>query len=128
MKTTAFLSILILLISTNQAFAYGSSSSSSKKSCKKPQFSQFNPKHLATISSGSTFDFIASANTIPDSIEVKIKNQPLAIQVNKENNHYRIRGKLPTDLKASYTGITIQAFGAKKCRGNGGWLVNISEE
>ncbi|MCK5121104.1 MAG: hypothetical protein KAQ91_03930 [Methylococcales bacterium] len=126
MKTTAFLSILLLLISTNQAFAYGSSSS--KKSCKKPQFSQFNPKHLATISSGSTFDFIASANTIPDSIEVKIKNQPLAIQVNKESNHYRIRGKLPTDLKTSYARIAIQAFAAKKCRGNGGWLVNISEE
>lgn len=125
METQSFLSILLLLISTNQAFAYGSSSS--KKSCKKPKFSQFNPKHLATITQEETFDFIASANTIPDSIEVKIKNQPISIQINQENNHYRISGNLPKDLKADYARLSIQAFAAKKCRGNGGWLLKITE-
>ena len=118
---------VILLLSANSAAAYGSSSSS-KKACKKPKFSQFTPPALAVVPAGSAFSFVTPLSTRPETIQVKIKQQPIEIQIQKEQSKYVVTGTLPADLTASHARINITATGAKKCKGSDGWLIKIAEQ
>ena len=119
--------LLIVVVSANNAGAYGSGSSS-KKACKKPKFSQFSPSHLSNVSPHSDFSFTASAATKPDSIQVSIKEKPVVVKVSKQNNTFLVTGKLPDSLKGTHARINIQATGPKNCKGKDGWLLNITDE
>ncbi len=51
MKLNKLTVVFIFSIFSSNALAYGSSSSS-KKACKKPKFTQFTPAHLAVVVPG----------------------------------------------------------------------------
>lgn len=126
MKILKVFVLFISIISANNAAAYGSSSS--KKACSKPKFSEFTPPHLSDVSPHSDFSFTASSATLPDSIQVSVKNKPLAVNVSKKNNKFLVTGKLPENLKGTHARINIQATGPKKCKGKDGWLLKIKNK
>ena len=127
MKILKVCLLLIVVVSANNAGAYGSGSSS-KKACKKPKFSQFTPAHLSTVSPHSDFSFTASSATTPGSIQVSIKEKPVVVEVSKKNNSFLVTGTLPDSLQATHARINIQATGPKKCKGKDGWLLKIRDE
>lgn len=126
MKSYKPLWILMLIIATSNVWAYGSSSSS-KKVCNKPKFSEFVPANNAKVSAKSAFSFVASASTNPDSIIVTIKDQPVAVTVTPKNQGFQVTGILPDTLKGNFARITITADGPNQCKGSDGWLVKIIE-
>ena len=125
MKTTKLFWIFGLTIISTQVFAYGSSSST--KSCTKPHFSEFVPADKAQVAPQSTFSFTASAATNPKSIVVDIKKQPVAVTVTPKGQGYQVSGTLPSDLKATTARINITAESPSNCKGNDGWLINITD-
>jgi len=126
MNTIKLITVLILTVFSSNLLAYGSSSSS-KKACNKPKFTQFTPPHLAVVAAQSEFSFQTSASTNPDSIEVSVKNQPVEITIDKVNNAYSVTGKLPASLKGTFARVQIEAKGTNNCKGSDGWLLNIEE-
>jgi len=127
MKSYKSLWILVSIIATSNAWAYGSSSSS-KKACNKPKFSEFIPTNNAEIAAKSAFSFVASANTNPESIIVTIKDQPVAVTVTPKNQSFLVTGTLPdTIIKGNFARINITADGSNQCKGSDGWLVKIIE-
>ena len=116
----------MLIIATSNVWAYGSSSSS-KKACNKPKFSEFVPTNNAEIAAKSAFSFVASANTNPESIIVTIKDQPIAVTVTPKNQGFQVTGILPDTLTGNFARISISADGPNKCKGSDGWLVKVIE-
>lgn len=125
MKTIKLCCLLGLTLMSTQVFSYGSSSSS--KSCTKPQFSEFTPVNNAQVAPQSTFSFTASSATNPKSIAVDIKKQAAAITVTPKNQGYQIAGKLPAGLRNTTARINITAESPSNCKANDGWLINITE-
>ena len=126
MKAYKTLWILTLMVVTSNVWAYGSSSSS-KKACDKPRFSDFSPVNNAEVGAKSAFSFIASANTNPDSIIVTVKNQSVAVTITPKNQSFLVAGTLPDTLKGDFARINIAADGPNQCKGSDGWLVKIIE-
>ncbi len=126
MKAYNTLWILTLMVVTSNVWAYGSSSSS-KKACDKPKFSEFSPINNAQVAAKSAFSFIASANTNPDSIIVTVKNQPIDVTITPKNQNFLVAGTLPDTLKGDFARINIAADGPNQCKGSDGWLVKIIE-
>ena len=127
MNTIKILMVFILVAFSTNASAYGSSSSS-KKACKKPKFSQFTPPHLTAVAAQSEFSFLASALTNPESIVVSIKKQAVDVTINKTNNGYSVKGKLPATLQGAFARVNINAKGTNNCKGNDGWLLKIEAQ
>jgi hypothetical protein len=125
MKTTTVFWLLGLTMISTQVFAYGSSSSA--KSCTKPHFSDFVPADKAEVVPQSAFSFTASSATNPKTIIVDIKKQTVAITITPKGQGYQVSGLLPSDLKGTIARINITAESPSNCKGNDGWLVNISE-
>jgi len=125
MKAYKTLWILTLMVVTSNVWAYGSSSS--KKACDKPRFSDFSPVNNAQVVAKSAFSFIASANTNPDSIIVTVKNQPVEVTITPKNESFLVAGTLPDTLKGDFARINIAADGPNQCKGSDGWLVKIIE-
>lgn len=118
--------VLTVAIFSNNLWAYGGGGSkSSKKACTEPKFSEFQPVHLAEAAPGSEISFNASALTNPSTIKVDVKSIPIDVDVEKLNNGYTIKGKLPASLQNTYARVTINAKGTNKCKGQGGWLLKI---
>ncbi|MCK5664140.1 MAG: hypothetical protein KAI17_11675 [Thiotrichaceae bacterium] len=126
MKINKLIMIFLLSIFSVNALAYGSSSS--KKVCKKPKFTQFSPPHLAAVAPESEFSFLTSALTNPTSIEVRVKKQLVEVSIEKMNNGYSVTGKLPSSLQDTYARIDIKAKGTNNCKANDGWLLNIEKQ
>ncbi|MBT3813193.1 MAG: hypothetical protein HOE45_03125 [Gammaproteobacteria bacterium] len=126
MKNFKFVSLIILTIFSTNLYAYGSSSSS-KKACKKPKFTQFTPPHLTAVAAQSEFSFQASMLTNPDSIEVSVKKQPVEVTISKVNNAYTVSGRLPKTLTGTFARVKIDAKGINNCKGSDGWLLKIEE-
>ena len=125
MNTMKLFIVFILVAFCTNASAYGSSSS--KKACKKPKFSQFTPPHLTAVTPQSEFSFLASALTNPKSIVVSIKKQAVEVSINKLNNGYSVSGKLPASLQGDFARVDIKATGTNNCKGNDGWLLKIEK-
>lgn len=127
MKLLTNVSLIGLILLNGSVWAYGGGGSSSTKACAKPKFSEFTPAEKAEAKAGSEFSFIASANTYPDSISVTVKDIPVTLNVNDKNGTaFKVSGKLPDSLKDNYARISINAEGANKCKGTGGWLLKIT--
>ncbi|MFI3223354.1 MAG: hypothetical protein QX191_10010 [Methylococcaceae bacterium] len=125
MKLKFYVFLILLLVSSN-LWAYGSSSSS--KSCTKPEFSQFIPAENSTIAAGASFSFLASANTYPTTIKVTVKGLPVELSITpKDAAGFLVKGTLPKALHDDFARISINAEGQKNCKGDGGWLVNIAK-
>lgn len=126
MKQYNYLWFFILMLATGASWAYGSSSSS--KSCTKPEFSHFVPSENAEVAAGSSFSFSASANTYPTTVKVTVKGLPATLKITPRNEGgFQVNGTLPTSLKSVYARISITADGPNNCKGDGGWLVKIAE-
>ena len=125
MKILRFICLFGLAVTSTQVLAYGSSSSS--KSCVKPQFSAFTPPEKTKVAPKSNFSFVASATTNPKSIEVTIKQQAVDITVAPNSQGYLVSGTLPADLKGVMARISIDAKTQSQCQGGGGWLIKISD-
>ena len=102
------LAFLVMGIAAN-AWAYGSSSST--KSCTKPKFSDFFPADKSEVAPESEFSFSASSVPYPDSIDVRVKKQPVEVTISEKNGTYRVTGKLPDSLRNTYARISISAEG-----------------
>ena len=128
MKLTNYLCLLGLMLITNNSWAYGGGSSSTK-ACAKPKFSEFVPAENTEVASGAAFSFIASSNTHPESIKVTAKGLPTAINVTPQNagSSFKVTGTLPESLKGTYARIAIDASAQNNCPGAGGWLIKIAE-
>ena len=124
MKAYKTLWILTLIIATSNAWSYGSTSST-KKACNKPKFSEFIPANNAEVSAKSAFSFVASANTNPESISVTVKNLPVTVTVTPKNQGFQVTGTLPETLKGIVARISSAADGPNQCKGSDGWLVKI---
>ncbi|MGZ8136359.1 MAG: hypothetical protein ACXW1W_04555 [Methylococcaceae bacterium] len=124
MRLANTLWILALTIASNNVWAYGGSSSS-KKACAKPKFTEFTPANNAQVAANSTFSFVASAGTNPESIVVTVKGQPVEVTITPKNQVFEVTGKLPDTLKGDFARININADGPNQCKGSDGWLVKV---
>lgn len=114
------------MILASASWAYGSGSSS--KSCTKPVFTHFVPAENTEVTTGSSFSFSASANTLPNTIKVAVKGLPTVLKVTPRNEGgFQVSGTLPDSLKGAYARIAITADGQNNCKGDGGWLLKIAE-
>jgi len=127
MNFIKFLTVLILAVFSTHASAYGSSSSS-KKSCKKPKMSQFTPDDKSVVAAESEFSFTTSVLTNPDNIVVTVKKLPVPVTVESEGNAYKVTGKLPATLQDTYARVTINAVGTNGCKTSDGWLLKIESK
>ena len=128
MKTLKFLMVFIFIALSANVFAgYGSSSSSSKTSCKPPKIIQYTPAHLSVVSSNSDFSIEVSSLTIPKSIEVTIKELPIDVVITETKKGYLISGKIPETLKDTFARVEIRATGTNRCKLSEGWLLNIKD-
>lgn len=125
MKSFQIFWLGLFMLMTPVVWGYGSSSSS--KTCEKPGFSQFSPPAKAHLAPAAEFSFIASPNTKPETVKVTAKNIPVTIAVKPVAQGYRISGRLPANLHGTFARISIAAEGANRCKGSGGWLVNVGE-
>jgi hypothetical protein len=126
MKKLNFFWFFVLMIISSSVWAYGSSSSS--KACAKPEFTNFIPAENANIAVGSAFSFFASANTIPNTLKVLVKGLPTTIKIMPRNEGgFQVNGTIPESLKGVYARVAITADGQNNCKGDGGWLIKISE-
>ncbi len=121
MKKIAFL--LLCCSFSAQLWAYGSSSSS-KKACTKPDFSDFTPAHLSEIPPGSDFSFTTTATT--DSLTVTVKNQPVNVQIEAQDRNTKVSGKLPDNLSDTHARISLEGKTERGCKGQDGWLLKIT--
>jgi hypothetical protein len=120
-----FLTVGLLALS-QLGWAYGSGGGSTK-SCEKPRFTEFVPADKARVAANSEFSFKASATTNPDRIKVTVKDQPVAMTVTPLKLGYLIKGRLPDSLQDGFARVNIEAESQNKCKGSGGWLLNISK-
>lgn len=126
MKRLRCLGVLVLMMVTSTSWGYGSSSSS--KACTKPEFTNFVPPPNTEVATGSTFSFVASANTLPNTIKATVKDLPATLKVKPRNEgSFQVSGTLPSSLKGVYARIAITADGQNNCKGEDGWLVKITE-
>ncbi len=126
MNIALLINVFILSAFSSQVLAYGSSSS--KKACSKPAFTQFTPAHLTNVKPQSDFSFLASSSTNPETIVVNVKKQPVDIVVNKINKGYSVTATLPASLQGTFARVDIKATGTNKCAGSDGWLLKIEGE
>ena len=127
MNVTKLILVFIFAIFSTHALAYGSSSSS-KKACKKPKFTQFTPTHLAVVAPQSEFSFMASALTNPETLVVSVKKQAVDVVINKTNSGYSVTGTLPASLQGTHARVDIKATGTNNCKANDGWLLKIEAQ
>jgi hypothetical protein len=125
MKPFRILGLSLLMVIAQAAWGYGGSSSS--KACEKPGFSRFSPPDKAEVSPNAEISFIATPNTKPQTISVSVRDIPVTIAVKPVAQGYLATGVLPAALRGTYARINITAEGANRCKGSGGWLLNIGE-
>ncbi len=122
---TLFVVVAIgLMASVSGAYAYGSGGSS-KTTCKKPGFSEFNPPHLAKVSPQSEFSLLVTGKVQPGSIHVTVKKQAVDVDVKKQGSKILVTGKLPDSLQKTYARINVSAKTTQNCKGSDGWLVQV---
>lgn len=125
MKKMSMIAALTISLNSTGVWAYGSSSSS-KKACKKPVFSEFNPAHLSEVQSQSQFSFETNPSTEPSSIRVTVKKLPVEVKIEPQSLGYLVTGLIPAELAGKYARIQIEAKTIKNCPGSGGWLLKVA--
>lgn len=123
MNSYRLIMIFVLIVFSTNVLSYGSSSS--RKVCLKPKFTNFTPPHLTQVVAESEFSFLSSSKTNPKSIVVSLKKQLVAVNIVKKNNGYLVSGRLPATLQSDFVRINIKAMSNNACKANAGWLLKI---
>jgi len=106
----------------------GSGGAETSSSCLKPHVSKFLPAHLATVSPGSSFSFVAFNINKPENISVTVKKLPVTVSYEFKDPYYLIKGKLPASLKNTAARIDIKVTGkSSHCETENGWLIKIAD-
>lgn len=92
-------------------------------SCPEPQFAEFDPPEMAEVAPGAKFSFLMWS-VLPETLEVTIKGQKVAVEIAPKGPNYSVSGVLPPDLTGPAR-INLKAYGPGQCLGTGGWLVKI---
>lgn len=106
-------------------WAYGGGGGTTT-ACKKPKFSNFDPVHLAAVAPESSFSFVANEHTTEGSLVVTVKKIPVSVQTVVKGGRLQVTGQLPEGLVGSYARIAMTAKSQSGCKGQGGWLVQIT--
>ncbi len=119
--------VLMLTSFSMNVMAYGGGARATTK-CKKPRFSEMAPPKSTVVEPGAEFSFIASRDTKPKSIKVRIKGQevPLATE-NKKIGGIQVSGNLPADIKQGFVRVAVSAETNRSCEGSDGWLLKIED-
>jgi hypothetical protein len=106
----------------------GGGGAETMSTCLKPHVSKFQPAHLATVSPGSEFSFVAFNIHKPENISVTVKKLPVNLIAEFKDPYYLVKGKLPGSLKNTAARINIKVSGkSSHCETENGWLVKIAD-
>ncbi len=122
---------LLLSVSGNAAYAYGSSQSSHH--CDKPVFSEFQPATNKYLQSFTEFSLVASSNTTLTSVvinvsagETKYHFTPKELQIAQQpSGRLEIKGKLDRPIEHGFARLSITAHSKPGCEKTEGYLVRI---
>ena len=107
----------------------GADGGSGASSCEKAHAGKFLPPHLATVTPGAEFSFLAFNVDRPNQIHVTVKNIPVAVTAELKEPYYLIKGKIPASLfnTAARINIKIDAK-SSHCEAEDGWLLKIADK
>ena len=126
MKLFKLLIFFMFIVFSANAWAYGSTTStSSKKACKKPTLTHITPAHLATVQPEAKFSFQTSARTLPHSIKVFANKIPIEANIKATNSGFTVSSALPAAIKKKYVRIDFDATTTNSCQGVDGWLLKV---
>ncbi len=122
---------LLLGMNMNTAYAYGSGSSSN--ACHKPTFSEFQPAANKYLQSFREFSFVASSNTVANSIEVNIsvgqnKHHFTAKELEitpRRSGQLEVSGKLDRPFQHGFVRISVKAHSKPGCEHSDGYLIRV---
>lgn len=119
--------LVFLLILPLSASAYGGGGSSSS-SCAKPQFFKETPVKESTVPAFSEFSFVASANTLKDTIAVKVNGEPVDVSITeKRSGRFLIEGNLPQSVtQPGKVRVSVSAKSKDQCAKLFVYYVNVS--
>lgn len=129
---TQLMSVLALLaFGSTTAQAYNSGQSSSH--CDKPVFSEFQPAANKYTQSLSEFSMVASANTVPSSVHVKVHFAdkefnfgPHDLEITpQKSGRLEISGKLERPIEHGFVRISVTGHSKPTCEKTDGFLVRI---
>lgn len=131
MKIRILGTVVLLLAGMQSANAYNSGQSSGH--CDKPVFSEFQPATNKYTQSLSEFSMLASANTVPSSIHVKIhfgereiNFGPHDLEINvQKSGRLEISGKLDRPIEHGFARISVTGHSKPSCEKTDGILVRI---
>lgn len=124
MRRLACLLAIILFGWSLEGLGYGGDKGGGT-SCPEPKFAQLNPPEMAEVAPGTKFSFLAWS-VLPETIEVTVKGQKVAVEITPQGPNYLVSGTLPPDLIGPAR-INLKAYGPGQCLGTGGWLVKIRQ-
>lgn len=87
--------LTLMALGTTAAHAYGGGSGASGSTCEEPIFFDLNPAQNATVESLRQLAFVASSDTDPKTLQVKVNGVPAAFSVTeKPSGHYAVAVQL----------------------------------
>ena len=102
---------------------------SSPGTCEKARLGKFLPPHLATVTPGAEFSFLAFNVDKPELIHVTVKNIPVEVTAEFKEPYYLIKGKIPASLVNTAARINIKVNAkSNHCEAEGGWLLKIADK
>jgi len=105
------------------------SSGGSASSCGKPQLAKFLPAHLANVTPGSSFSFIAFNIDKPEQVSATVKNIPVELSAEFKDPFYLIKGQLPASLVDTAARINIKVTAkSPHCEAEDGLLLLIGHK
>ncbi|GAB6067044.1 hypothetical protein JCM13664_03620 [Methylothermus subterraneus] len=96
MRRLACLLAVVLLSWSLDGLGYGGSKGGGQ-SCPQPKFAHFNPLEMAKESAGGEVFFL-TWSVLPETIEVTVKGQKVALEIASSGPNYVVSATLPQDL------------------------------
>ena len=124
MNAIKLIIIFTLILFSNLALAYGSTTSS-KKACKKPTLTKIMPAHLSAVAPEAKFSFHTSIKTQSQSIKVLANKIPVEVSIKETADGFNVSGQLPASIKKKYVRVNVEAITTSRCHGIDGWLLKI---
>ncbi|MGR9013573.1 MAG: hypothetical protein ACU83U_08005 [Gammaproteobacteria bacterium] len=134
MKVTKTFSPILFIVTalfTNTVCAYDPGQT--EIACKKPHFRDFSlpiysePDKIE-VAPESTFSFMLSPWTDPNTIKLNAKNQDIDFTVESNSSFHRVKAKLPADFNGKFVRINSNAKALLGCSEKIGWLIKVADQ